>query len=456
MLGGRAQQYKKDGFIYDAGPTVITAPFLFEELFELFNKQLSDYIDLVPVEPWYRFVYPDGSTFDYGGTVEDTLEQIRAISKSDENGYLKLLEQSNKIFDVGFTQLADQPFDKITTMIKQIPALIRLKCYRSVWQMVCAYLQHDKLRQAFSIQPLLVGGNPFSTTSIYSLIHFLERKWGVHFAMGGTGALVRGIERLMVEEGIKIQLNTSVNGLRISGNTVTHVETERGTYACNKVVSNVDPKFLYGRLVPKQKQTLGAKLKTKYSTLSMGLFVLYFGTNKKYESIVHHTIWLGKRYKSLLEDIFDRKILADDFSLYLHRPTATDPSMAPDDCDAFYVLSPVPNNLSGIDWEEEKERYAAKVIKALENSIMPELSKHLVHTIIKTPKDFESDYLSVEGSGFSVAPTFTQSAWFRYHNRAEGPENLYVTGAGAHPGAGLPGVLSSAKVVDRLISESNA
>ncbi|MDT0594747.1 phytoene desaturase family protein [Glaciecola petra] len=455
-LGGRAQQYEKDGFVYDAGPTVVTAPFLFEELFELFDKQLSDYINLVPVEPWYRFVYPDGSTFDYGGTVEDTLAQIRAISEEDAQGYLNLLEQSNDIFEVGFTQLADQPFDKITTMLKQVPALIRLKCYRSVWQMVCAFLKHDKLRQAFSIQPLLVGGNPFSTTSIYSLIHFLERKWGVHFAMGGTAAMVNGFEQLMREEGIDIQLNTKVTGLEIANKNITAVVTEKGILSCDKVVSNVDPKHLYTKLVPRNEQNMGAKLKTKYASLSMGLFVLYFGTDKKYESVVHHTIWLGKRYQSLLDDIFDKKILADDFSLYLHRPTATDPSLAPEGCDSFYVLSPVPNNLSGIDWEQEKEAYADKVIKALEESIMPGLTQSLVHRIIKTPADFENDYSSVSGSGFSIAPTFTQSAWFRFHNKAEGPSNLYLAGAGTHPGAGLPGVLSSAKVVDKLIESSNA
>ncbi|MEM0909453.1 MAG: phytoene desaturase family protein [Pseudomonadota bacterium] len=451
MLGGRAQQFNKDGFIYDAGPTVITAPFLLEELFSLFGKDLKDYIELVPVEPWYRFVYPDGSTFDYGGTVDDTLEQIGKISVRDKRGYLKLLQQSQSIFDVGFTQLSDAPFHRIGTMIKQIPALIRLKCYRSVWQMVCHFLQHDKLRQAFSIQPLLVGGNPFATTSIYSLIHFLERRWGVHFAMGGTGSLVKGLQKLMEEQGIKIHLNTKVTGLNVVDNDIKQVLTSSETFDCDKVVSNVDPKHLYRQLVPKQSQRLSAKIKTKYSKLSMGLFVLYFGTDRKYEDVVHHTIWLGKRYKTLLDDIFNKKVLADDFSLYLHRPTATDPSMAPEECDSFYVLSPVPNNLSGIDWEQEKERYSMQIIKALERSIMPDLSKHLVHHFAKTPADFETDYASVEGSGFSIAPTFQQSAWFRYHNKAEGPNNLFLCGAGTHPGAGIPGVLSSAKVIDRLI-----
>ena len=328
-LGGRAQQYVIDGFVFDAGPTVVTAPFLFEELFLLFNKQLSDYIDLVPVEPWYRFVYPDGSFFDYGGTIEDTLARIGEIEPVDQDGYLALLKQSESIFDVGFTELSSTPFHQMSTMLAQVPALLRLKCYRTVWQMVCAYLKNDKLRQAFSIQPLLVGGNPFATTSIYSLIHFLERKWGVHFAMGGTGAIVDGLHKLMQEEGIKIQLDTRVTGLTVNGKKIAAVETDKGTVYGDKVVSNIDPKFLYRHLIDDKAQALSAKLKTKHASLSMGLFVLYFGTTKQYEDVVHHTIWLGKRYKTLLADIFDNKVLADDFSLYLHRPTATDPSMAP-------------------------------------------------------------------------------------------------------------------------------
>jgi len=450
-LGGRAQQFNKDGFIFDAGPTVVTAPFLIQELYALFDKKLEDYIDLVPVEPWYRFVYPDGSHFDYGGTIEDTLARIDDIDPEDKAGYMGLLAQSEAIFDVGFTQLSDKPFHKFSTMLAQVPALMKLRCHRTVWQMVCTYLKSDKLRQAFSIQPLLVGGNPFSTTSIYSLIHFLERKWGVHFAMGGTGAMVNGLEKLMLEEGINIQLNTSVENLTTQNKRVTEVVTNNGVFACDKVVSNIDPKFLYRNLLNKEEQNLSARIKTKHAKTSMGLYVLHFGTTKQYTDVVHHTIWLGKRYEELLIDIFDKKILADDFSLYLHRPTATDPNMAPEGCDSFYVLSPVPNNLSGIDWSKEQQEYGDKIIAALERTIMPELSKHIVHRFAKTPADFEYEFSSVDGSGFLIAPTFQQSAWFRFHNKAEGPENLYLCGAGTHPGAGLPGVLSSAKVVDRLI-----
>jgi phytoene desaturase len=450
-LGGRARVFRRNGFVFDAGPTVITAPFLFEELFELFGKKIEDYIDIVPVEPWYKFAYPDGDTFNYGGTLEDTLEEIRRICPEDENGYLELLKESEAIFDIGFSQLADKPFHTLSSMVSQIPNLARLRCYRNVWQLVCEHLKSEKLRQAFSIQPLLVGGNPFDTTCIYNLIHFLERKWAIHFAMGGTGALVQALGKLMEEEGINIQLNTTITGIETENKKATKVHCESGAIDCDTLVSNIDPKYLYSKLIKKEDQKLSARIKTKHAKLSMGLYVLYFGTTKKFDDIAHHTIWLGKRYEPLLDDIFNKKVLADDFSLYLHRPTATDPSMAPEGCDSFYVLSPVPNLSSGTQWEDIREEYAEKIIKALESSIMPGLSDCVVEQFDMTPKEFSEEYLSVEGAGFSIAPTLTQSAWFRFHNKSEGIENLYLCGAGTHPGAGLPGVLSSAKVVESLV-----
>ncbi len=451
-LGGRARVFNKNGFVFDAGPTVITAPFLFEELFTLFDKKIKDYVSIVPVEPWYKFVFPDGDTFSYGGTIEDTLAEIQRIEPDDKAGYLGLLKESESIFNVGFTELADKPFHHLSSMAKQVPNLARLRCYRNVWQLVSEHLKSDKLRQAFSIQPLLVGGNPFDTTCIYNLIHFLERKWAIHFAMGGTGALVKGLGKLMEEEGINIQLDTTISHIATKNSRATNVVCENGKeIKCDLVVSNIDPKYLYGKLIDKREQTFSAKLKTKHAKLSMGLYVLYFGTNIKFDDIAHHTIWLGKRYQPLLDDIFNKKILAEDFSLYLHRPTATDTRMAPEGCDSFYVLSPVPNLQSGVNWDDIRDDYAQKIIEALEKTIMPGLNDTIVEQFDMTPKEFSHDYLSVQGAGFSIAPTLTQSAWFRFHNKAEGIENLYLCGAGTHPGAGLPGVISSAKVVDRLV-----
>lgn len=451
-LGGRAQVFRRNGFVFDAGPTVITAPFLFAELFELFDRKIDDYVSIVPVEPWYKFYYPDGDVFNYGGTLEDTLSEIRRISPQDVQGYINLVEESEAIFDIGFKQLADKPFDQFSSMLKQVPNLVRLRCYRNVWQLVCEHLKHDKLRQAFSIQPLLVGGNPFDTTCIYNLIHYLEREWKIHFAMGGTGALVAGLGALMQEVGINIRLNTTVTSLTTQNNQVSDLVLDNGeTIACDLAVSNVDPKHLYGSMVAKKDQSISAKIKTRYSSLSMGLYVLYFGTTKQYKDIAHHTIWLGNRYESLLDDIFNKQVLAEDFSLYVHRPTATDPSMAPEGCDSFYVLSPVPNLQSDLDWDDIREDYANKIIEALDRSMMPGLKDCIVEQFDMTPKEFQTNYLSEQGAGFSIAPTLTQSAWFRYHNKAEGLNNLYLVGAGTHPGAGMPGVLSSAKVLETLI-----
>ena len=451
-LGGRAQVFKRNGFTFDAGPTVITAPHLFEELFDLFDKDLKDYIQFVPVEPWYRFVYPDGDKFDYGGTLDDTLKEIEKISPSDIEGYKKLLSMSEKIFDVGFTGLADKPFHSFVTMIKQVPHLIRLRCYWSVYQLVSKYLKHDKLRQAFTIQPLLVGGNPFDTTSIYNLIHFLERKWGIHYAMGGTGQVVRGLQQLMTEQGIEVRLDTSAESFHLDGRHIKGISLAGGeVLECDKVVSNMDPTYLYEKVIEKKSQPLLTKLKTKHAKLSMGLYVLYFGTNKKFNDVPHHTIWLGKRYEALLHDIFNKKVLADDFSLYLHRPSATDPSMAPDGCDCFYVLSPVPNLQSGLEWDDIRDSYSDKILTALDQTMMPGLKASIVEQFDMTPKEFQKDYLSTAGAGFSIAPILRQSAWFRYHNQGEGLDNLYLVGAGTHPGAGLPGVLSSAKVLDHLV-----
>jgi phytoene desaturase len=453
-LGGRAQVFEREGFRFDAGPTVLTAPFLFDELFQLFDRRREDYVDFVPVNPWYRFQFPDGETFDYGGTLEDTLAEIERFNHADKQGYEALVKQSQRIFDVGFTQLADQPFHSFTTMLRQIPSLLRLRCYRTVWQLVKAHIKDPRLRQVFSVQPLLVGGSPFDTTSIYGLIHFLERRWGIHFAMGGTGALVAGLQKLMQENNIDIQLNTTVKRILVDGKRATGVELESGeVLTADVVVSNVDPVHLYRNMLDQDHQTLSARLKQRHSRLSMGLFVLFFGTDKQYPDVAHHTIWLGRRYQELLKDIFHGSELPEDFSLYLHRPTATDASFAPEGKDSFYVLAPVPNLLAGINWEQEGPRLQERIVKALSDSILPELEKHMVADFYMTPENFAHDYLSAGGAGFSVAPLFSQSAWFRFHNQSEGPENLYLVGAGTHPGAGLPGVLSSAKVLDRLIPE---
>lgn len=458
-LGGRAQVFERSGFKHDAGPTVLTAPFLFEELFELFDRSLSDYVKLVPLKPWYRFEFNDGTRFDYGGTLEDTLNEIRRIHPPDVQGYYRLLEHSQKLYDVGFTRLSDQSFHSAAFMFAQVPHLARLGAWRTVWQMVCRYLESDHLRQAFSIQPLLVGGNPFDTTCIYGLIHFLEQAHGVHFAMGGTGALVDAIETLMHEQGIEIRLDTTATAIDCHDGRINKVHTQSSqgyteTIDTDWVISNADPAHLYTDLLTSDQVNLSARVKSKHWRKSMGLYVLFFGTNRSYPDVAHHTIWMGPRYRELLDDIFNKKILADDFSIYLHRPTATDSSFAPPGCDSFYALVPVPNLQGNVDWNVEGPKLADRVIAALDRTVLPQLRDHIVDPFHMTPQDFEHRYLSPAGAGFSVAPLFSQSAWFRFHNRGEGPKNLFLVGAGTHPGAGLPGVISSAKVVERLLPDA--
>lgn len=452
QLGGRASVFEREGFLYDGGPTVITAPFLFEELFALFGASLSDHVQLVPLNPWYRFVFHTGETFDYGGSLEETLSEIERISPSDREGYLALLQESRELFELGFNQLSQQPFDRLSSLILQVPHLIRLKSHRSTWDLVSGHLQHDLLRRALSIQPLLVGGNPFSTTCLYGLIHYLERAFGVHFVMGGTGALVLALETLMRRVSIDIRFETTVEEIVFSGRRATGIRTQEGeVIPASLVVSNADPAHLFSTMIPSGKQSLGTRIKTRYGHYSMGLFVLYFGTRKVYPDVAHHTIWLGDRYRELLGDLFERGVLAEDFSLYVHRPTATDPSFAPKGCDSFYVLCPVPNLKSSIDWTLEGPRLRDRMVKALDGSLLPGLSEVITADFFRTPEDFKADYLSHLGAGFSLAPDFTQSAWFRFNNHPEGFDNLYLVGGGTHPGAGLPGVLASAKVLEHYL-----
>ena len=451
-LGGRARVFTKDGFTYDAGPTVVTAPYLFNELFSLFKKNIEDYVKIVPLDLWYRFVFNDGSVFNYSGNENEMESQISKIS-NDLNGYKKLITFTEKIFNKGFVELSDKPFNNFLFMIKQIPALLKLKSYQSVYQLVSSYISNEKLRRIFSMHPLLVGGNPFSTTAIYALILFLEKKWGIHYAMGGTGKIVEALEKLMKEEDITILKNAEVVEFLTKNKKITGIQLKNGSIInCDYLICNSDPPNVYKNLIKSNNQyNFLFNQKIKRMNYSMGLFVYYFGSKKKYNNIAHHTICFGNSYQDHLKKIFEDKILTDDISYYLHRPTATDPSMAPENHDAFYVLVPVPNNLSGINWKEKGDSFKELVIAKMEKTTLPNLRENIVSDFYLTPDYFEQELSTLHGSGFSIQPKFTQSAYFRFHNQSEIFSNLFFVGAGTHPGAGMPGVLSSAKVLDKLL-----
>jgi phytoene desaturase len=459
--GGRAYVYRENGFVFDGGPTVITAPWLIAELFALAGRNPEDYVQLVPVDPFYRIFFPDGDHFDYTGDADRMRAAIAEFSAhpGDVAGYDAFVAHSERIFAKGFTELATKPFLRVGDMLKIAPDLVRLQSFRTVYGLVSRYVADDRLRQVLSFHPLLVGGNPFQTTSIYALIHHLEREWGVWFAMGGTGAVVAALVRLFEELGGTLLLNAEAVEIETAQGRATGVRLRDGrTLPCDAVVCNGDVAESYRRLLPaaaRRKYTDRRLARMRYS---MSLVVIYFGTDRHYRepgpnALAHHNIILGPRYKELLTEIFTEKTLADDFSLYLHMPTLTDPSLAPPGCEAFYVLAPVPHLGGEVDWAKSAGPFRDRIMGFLEERYLPDLSRHLVAERMIDPRHFRDVLSSYRGSAFSIEPILTQSAYFRPHNRSEELPNLYFVGAGTHPGAGLPGVLSSAKIADDLIAE---
>lgn len=450
--GGRAAVFRQDGFTFDAGPTVVTASYLFDELFALVGRDRRDYVRFVPVDPYYRVLFPDGSRFDYVGEEERIVAQIAGFHRPDVDGYRRLAAHAREIFDVGYTRLVDQPFGRFTDMVKIVPDLVRLGCWRSMYGWVSQYIQDPRLRQVFTFQPLLIGGNPFRAPAIYALIHWLERKWGVEFALGGTTAIVGAMVRLLAEIGVEVRVRAPVTEIEVEGGRARAVRLATGErLACAAVVSNADPATVYTRMIAPEHRRWNSDLLVRRKKLSMGLFVGYFGTDRTWPELAHHTIILGPRYQELLEDVFERKVFADDFSLYLHAPTRTEPSLAPPGKEAFYVLSPVPNTQADIDWEARGGPYFDKILAALSAGHVPGVADHVVTRRHVTPRYFEETLRSYKGAAFGPEPRLTQSAYFRYHNESEDVRGLYFVGAGTHPGAGMPGVLSSAKVLERVL-----
>ena len=456
-LGGRAYVYEQDGFKFDGGPTIITAPWLIDEIFTAAGKRTDDYVKLVKIDPFYNIRWEDGTVFHYNDDRDKLLGEIAKIDPKGVEGYKKLSKDLGEIYRVGF-ELIDQPFTSVWDMVRVVPEMIKLRSDRSVYKFASKYFKSEKLREAFSFHPLLIGGNPFTSTSIYAMIHELEQKFGVWFAMGGTGALVKGFGECFMDIGGEVFTNAEVSEITIDEKTgkANGVKIASGeTLAADAVVANSDVARTYLDLIPAKYRKTYTDKKVKSMTYSMSLFVVYFGTNRKYENMAHHEIILGNRYKGLLDEIFVDKTLADDFSLYLHRPTATDPSLAPEGCDCWYVLSPVPHLGGNTDWKIAAEPYKQKIYEYLEKHYMPGLRESIISETHIDPLHFQDTLNSYLGNAFGVEPTLFQSAWLRPHNISEDIPNVYLVGAGTHPGAGLPGVMSSGKIVGNMIGKAN-
>lgn len=458
--GGRARSLSFHGHSFDAGPTVITAPWLFDELFALFGERRADHVEFLPCDPWYRLSYADGSEMDLVPSVERQEAQIAKLSPSDARNYRQFLLHSKRLYEVGYEQLGDTDFSSLSSMVAMVPKLMTLGGFTTLWRLTARYFSDRRVRQAFSLPPLLVGGNPLTTTAIYGLIHAMERKGGIWFAKGGTSELIAQLVQLAIRVGIRFHYDTkAVNFLTDSTTRVTAVEAthrgERAPFPCDLSVWGGDPRTLYD-ILGKSKLSITERLRAKTVTSSMGLYVLYFKTRCTYPTVAHHTIVLSERWEALLKDIFDGRQLPGDPSLYLHRPAATDPSMQPVDGELFYVLAPVPHlgNYSG--WKLDEPLFRKTVLSILEARTLPGLTSELVFAESIDPRYFRDTLMSPLGAGFSIAPLLSQSAWGRFHNRMDKLSNLYLCGAGVHPGGGLPGVVTSAKVVERMIRRSIA
>ena len=458
--GGRAYVHHRDGHIFDAGPTIITVPHLFEELWALAGRRFADDVELKRLEPFYRIRFDDGTHFDYSGEVDRMRAEVRRVSPADAAGYERFMAEADHCFKLGFQALGDKAFDSLSDLITASPAILRMRGWRSLHAMVASHLKHPKLRMAMSLQSLLIGGNPFSVTCIYSLINALERQWGVHWAMGGTGALVNGLVNVLEGLGGTLRPNAEVKRIEVDQGRATGVTLADACggerIAADIVVSNADTAWTYKHLVAPEHRRHWTDKRIDNGRYSMSLFVWYFGTDKRFDDVPHHMMVLGPRYEGLLKDIFKRHVLSDDFSLYLHRPTATDSSMAPPGRDTFYALAPVPHLASGTNWATHAEAFRQKVQARLEATVMPGLGQHITTSFVTTPQDFHDRLLSHRGAAFGLEPLLLQSAWFRPHNRSEDVKNLYMVGASTHPGAGVPGVLMSARALQSVLPDVGA
>ncbi len=452
--GGRAYVHRRGGYVFDAGPTIVTAPFLFEELWTLCGKRFSDDITLKPLDPFYRIRFDDGSWFDYSGDVQAMRREVARFAPQDLNGYDAFFQEAEKCYRLGFEGMASISFVTFSDLIAVLPDFMRMRAWKTIYSRVASFIRDPKLRMVFSFHPLLIGGNPFSVTCAYTLINALERRHGVHWAIGGTGALIQGLVGLIIGQGNSVRCESEVAEILVRNQRAYGVRLADGQILESEiVVSNADTAWTYRYLIPAEHRRHWTDAKIERTKFSMSLFVWYFGTRQQFHDIPHHMILMGPRYRELLADIFKRKILAKDFSLYLHRPSASDPSVAPPGHDTFYVLSPVPHLQSGVDWSVAAEPYRQAIAQSLHSTIMPGFEEHITESFITTPQDFQDRLLSFRGAAFGPEPVLTQSAWFRPHNKSEDIAGLFMVGASTHPGAGMPGVIASAKALESVIPD---
>ncbi|MBE7185797.1 MAG: phytoene desaturase [Methylobacterium mesophilicum] len=452
--GGRAYVYEDQGFTFDAGPTVITDPNCLRELWALSGRCMEEDVELLPVTPFYRLAWEDGYTFDYADDQDALDRQIAAKSPSDLEGYRRFLAYSRDVYEEGYVKLGTVPFLNFRSMMAAGPQLARLQAWRSVYSMVAKFIEDEQLRQAFSFHSLLVGGNPFATSSIYTLIHALERTGGVWFPRGGTGALIKGMVALFERLGGRLHLSSPVEAISTEGDRIMGMRAKGTFLAADMVASNGDVVHTYRDLLKDHARGAREAKRLAAKRHSMSLFVIYFGLDRLHTDLAHHTVCFGPRYKELIGEIFKGPELAQDFSLYLHSPCITDPTLAPPGQGAYYVLAPVPHlGSADIDWEHHGPLYRDRILDYLEARYMPGLRSELVTVRHFGPNDFRHELNAHLGSAFSLEPILTQSAWFRPHNRDDVIANLYVVGAGTHPGAGVPGVVGSAKATAGLMIE---
>ncbi len=452
-IGGRSYQMKKDGYTFDMGPSLVTATEIIQKVFKTAGRDMYDYLDLVRLDPSYRIYFHDGSKLDYGSDSEKMKEQMRKFNQKDADNYDKFIKHSEKFYDAVINEgLGSRSFGHIKTMFQFLPKALKLNALWPGYTFVKRFFKDFRHRFTFSFHPLFIGGNPFRSPSLYLMIPYLEKVGGVWFTMGGMYSIVEAFAKVFKELGGKIVTNAEVKNIDVVNGKAVGVKTDNEYYPCHLVVSNADFKNTYSDMIDEKNRKKWTDSKVNKLKYSMSAFLLYIGTKRQYPQLLHHTLILSERYKELVTDIFDKKVLPDDFSMYLHAPTRTDASMAPEGCESMYVLIPVANMKANIDWDKEKHSYTNKILDFLEKDFgMEDLRKNIDVLEIFTPKDFKTTQNAHLGSAWGVEPSLLQTAYFRPHNRSEDIPNLYLVGASTHPGAGVPGVLLTAEATENEI-----